>query len=169
MNEDIAIPPIRKDGLQLEEHRQLQNRFWFIQRVSWVGFGVISIVALLGFTGSGGVFQKQSIRFAEGIVDAPRVSRWEGSDEMKVRFTAEDDMQEITIAQPFFDTFGLERIQPEPAEALAAAGGQILRFPTDGAAPHVIGFSIRAMHFGWSRFDLTIGSETKTVNILVLP
>lgn len=69
MIEDISIPPVREDGLQLQEERRIQRVFWTVQRVSWFLFGVVCLVALLGFTGSGGVFQKQTVYFADAVVE----------------------------------------------------------------------------------------------------
>lgn len=169
MNEDIIIPPVREDGLQLEEHRRLQEWFWTVQRVCWIGFGLISVIALLGFAGSGGPFQKQQIEFASGVVEVPRISRWEGSDDMIIRFEADAGARDISITQPFFDRFMIERIQPEPAENLIITNGQSMRFAHEGAPPHLVDVSVRSMHFGWTRFDLTMGGETKTVSLLVLP
>lgn len=169
MNEDITIPPVREDGLQLEESRRLQNLFWSLQRVSWVIFGLICIAALLGFTGGGGMFQKQTLQFAGAEVEIPRISRWEGSDDMSIRFTEPDLPREVFIGQPFFDKFSIERIQPEPVENALAPDGQRMRFGVDGPAPHQVGIDMRSMHFGWAEFELVIGGEARTVRTLVLP
>lgn len=169
MNEDISIPPVRKDGLQLQEERRIQRMFWSIQRLSWFMFGVVCLIALLGFTGSGGVFQKQVIRFDSAIVEIPRVTRWEASDDLSIRFTTAEAAPEVTIAQPFFDLFSIERIQPEPEESVLAPSAQRLRFAAAGEPPHEVSVGIRSMHFGRANFDMTIGGKTRSVGILVLP
>ena len=169
MNEDISIPPVREDGLQLQEERRIQRVFWTVQRVSWFLFGVVCLVALLGFTGSGGVFQKQTVYFADAVVELPRITRWEASDDLSIRFTTPQAAPELTIAQPFFDLFSIERIQPEPQENTLASSAQRLRFAAEGAPPHEVSISIRSMHFGRASFDMTIGGETLMVGILVLP
>ncbi|WP_435170976.1 hypothetical protein [Falsirhodobacter sp. 1013] len=168
-SEDISIPPVRDDGLQLEERRDIQRVFWTVQRVSWAFFGLICLIALLGFTGSGGMFQKQKVFFADAEVELPRITRWEGSDGLRVRFTSAGVKPEILIAQPFFDLFSIERIQPEPQENALASAGQRMTFVAEGAPPHEVSISIRSMHFGRAKFDMTVGGETQTVNILVLP
>ncbi|WP_435170387.1 hypothetical protein [Falsirhodobacter sp. 1013] len=169
MNEDIVIPPMRDDGLQLEEHRRLQRRFWTFQRVAWSVFGFVCVIALLGFTGSGGVFQKQTVRFDNAVVEVPRVTRWEASDDLSIRFAGMEVPPEIILSQPFFDLFSIERIQPEPRETVLMSSAQRLRFATEGAPPHEVSIGMRSVHFGWARFDMTIGGETRMVNILVLP
>ena len=169
MNEDINIPPIREDGLQLHEERDLQSLFWTVQRLSWFLFGLVCLVALLGFTGSGGLLQKQTIRFAEAIVGLPRVTRWEATDEIVIRFTEAAETRDVTIGQEFFDLFSIDRIQPEPRESVLAPAAQRLRFAAEGAPPHQVTLAIRSRHFGLPRFDVTIGDESRRASILVLP
>ena len=165
----LSIPILRSDGLQLDEDRALQRRYWRIQRIAWWGFGLIMLLAVLGFSGSGGMFQKQTVSFKDAVVEAPRVSRWEGSDDLTIRFGDAAPTHSVTLSQPFFDRFTLERIQPEPAENRLLPGSQSMTFPAAGPAPHVVKFDMRAMHFGWTSFDLTIAGETRRINLIVLP
>lgn len=165
----LEIPPVRPDGLQLDEPRDRQRRYWQIQRVAWWGFGLVMLVAVLGLTGSGGVFHKQTIEFAAATVEIPRVSRWEGSDDLSVTFRNPEDSHELILTQPFFDRFMIERIQPEPDQNRLRPGGQSMTFPAQDAPPHQVKFDMRAMHFGWTSFDMTIAGETRRINLLVLP
>lgn len=57
------VPPIRPDGLQLDEHRQFQERFWTIERAAWIVFGMIVIAALAGAFGAGGRLPQQRQRW----------------------------------------------------------------------------------------------------------
>lgn len=169
MRERLSYPAIRDDGLQLEENRSFQERYWLLQRFAWAGFAVVMVLALLGLTGSGGYFQKQTIRFDDAVVQLPLVSRWEAADEMRITFEAPADIHTVTVAAGFFDRFDLERIEPEPAASHLHDGGQVMTFHAEGDGPHVVRFSLRAMHFGWTNFDLTIGGMTRPVNLVVLP
>lgn len=169
MHDDLSLPPVRDDGLQLDEPRRQQRRFWVIERICWGTFALICLIALLGFTGSSGPFQKQQVHFSDAVAEIPRISRWEATDNITVRFTAEGDTREMTLSQPFFNTLGLERIQPEPEDNALTPGGQRFRFLADGSPPHVVAFDVRPDHFGWLRFDLTIGNETRPIRMLVLP
>ena len=162
-------PSLRADGLQLDEHRDRQERYWRMQRVAWAGFGVIMLLAVLGLTGSGGVFQTRSIGFGTATVELPRVTRWEGSDELSVTFHDAADRHEIRIAQPFFDRFSIERIQPEPLDNVLLPGAQSLVFPAAGDPPHQVKIDLRAGHFGWTAFDMTIGGQTRRLSLIVLP
>lgn len=165
----LSVPPIRPDGLQLQEDRDRQIRYWRVQRLAWWGFGAIMLAALLGLTGSGGLFHQQTIRFAKATIEIPRVSRWEGSDAMTVTFHAASDRHELTLSQPFFNRFMIERIQPEPEQGSLVTGAQSLVFPADGAPPHHVTIGLRAKDFGHTRFDMTIDGETRPIALIVLP
>lgn len=169
MDKKLNCPPVRSDGLQLQEHRGFQERYWFIQRIAWCGYLVIVIVALLGLTGSGGYLHKQTVVFKGATVELPRVSRWEGSDDMKVTFSDGQTVHDLVISSAFFDRFSVEQIRPEPMQEDAMADAQGLRFSASGDAPHKVWFDLRAMHFGWTSFRVQIGEETRTINLLVLP
>lgn len=165
----LTVPPIRPDGLQLQEHRARQRRYWRIQRVAWWGFAAIMLAAVLGLTGNGGLFHKQTIRFAHATVEIPRVSRWDGSDAMTITFAASSDRPQITITQPFFDRFSVERIQPEAAQTLLTQGAQSMTFAATGPAPYRVTVDLRAASFGWTRFAVTVAGETRAVDLIVLP
>ncbi len=165
----LILPQVRPDGLQLDEHPNRQRRYWKVQRVAWWCFGAVMAVAVLGLTGSGGVFHKQTVEFAAATVEAPRVSRWEGSDDLTVTFRAPADSHDLTVTQPFFDRFMIERIQPEPDATLLRPQAQAMTFPADGDGPHQVKFDIRAMHFGWTSFAVTIAGETRRIDLVVLP
>lgn len=165
----LSVPPVWPDGLQLQEYRERQRRYWRIQRVAWWGFGAIMLAAILGLTGSGGVFQHQTVAFAGAIAQVPRISRWEGSDELSITFDNPAPRHEVRISQPFFDRFSVERIQPEPEQNLLTQGAQAMTFPADGPPPHQVRINLRAMHFGWTSFDMTIRGETRRITLIVLP
>lgn len=165
----LTIPAIRPDGLQLDEHRDRQRRYWRIQRIAWWGFAAVMALAVLGLTGSGGVFHSQTIRFADAVAEVPRVSRWQGSDSLTVTFNAAAPRHDLRISQPFFDRFSVEAVQPDPEETVVASGAQTLAFAARGPGPHRVAIDLRARHFGWTRFEMTIAGETRPVSLLVLP
>lgn len=169
MAQHSHMPPVRSDGLQLDEQRRRQERYWCIQRLAWWTFGAIVLLAALGLTGSGGVFHTQRIGFETATVELPRVTRWEGSDELAITFHDPAALHQIRITQPFFDRFSIERIQPEPLETVLLPGAQSMVFPSAGDPPHHVGIDLRAGHFGWTAFDITIGEQTRRVSLIVLP
>lgn len=164
------IPTIRQDGLQLDEHRRFQERYWRVQRVAWLGFGTALVLALLGFTGSGGPFHSQRIVFPDAVAEMPRVSRWDTADEMTITFTTADTRRKVTIGASFFDGFAVDEVRPAPAGSALGPAGQTLWFDVDDPRPpHRITLPLRAAHVGWRRFDLTLNGEVRSVRLLVLP
>ncbi|WP_136685762.1 hypothetical protein [Falsirhodobacter xinxiangensis] len=169
MHRDHLNPPLRKDGLQLDEHRDSQLKFWRIQRVAWVFFALIIVGALLGLTGSGGLLQKQSVSLGEVTLKLPRVSRWEAADEISITFGGNVETPSITISQPFFERFGVERIQPEPASTTLTPFGQTFTFDAAGNAERAVQIDIRSLHFGFTRFEIAVGSERRSTSLIILP
>lgn len=163
------LPPVRADGLQLDEQRGWQEGYWRVQRIAWCGFWVVVLLAALGLTGAGGVFHSQTIDFGAATAEMPRVTRWKGSDTMAVTFHDPADRHAIRIGQSFFDRFSIERIQPEPADAVLMPGAQSWAFSSTGDPPHTVGIDLRAGHFGWTGFDMTINGQTRRVSLIVLP
>lgn len=165
----MHVPQVRPDGLQLDEHRNRQERYWRVQRVAWWSFGAVILLAALGLTGAGGPFQTRTVTFASATVDMPRVTRWDGSDRMTITFRDPALRPEIRITQPFFKRFSIERIQPEPVEARLLPDAQALAFAAGGDPPHHVTIDLRADHFGWTAFDITIGGERRRVSLIALP
>ena len=75
-------------GLEVNDAPRFQHGFWIAERVSWLFFFLLLIVAVLGFTGMGGVFAAASVRSAAAEVEFPRVARWEASDEVRISLEA---------------------------------------------------------------------------------
>lgn len=169
MAKEPAAPPLRADGLQIEEDRAFQRRFWRAQRLAWLAFAAACLVALLGLTGSGGAFQKSVMRFEGARVEFPRISRWEGPDELKVRFERPAPSHGLRIGRDFLDRFSVERIQPEPERSTLSGAAQSFVFAAEGEGPRTVTLDIRSKHFGWTRLEVGIGAETRTAHILILP
>jgi len=169
MTGNLRIPAIRADGLQLEEHRDFQERYWRVQRLAWLGYGLAMTFALLGLTGSGGALHMQEIRFPGAVAEIPRVARWEAWDEIRMTFTGPGDEHRLRIGTDFFDLFEIGRIQPDPVESSLGSHSHVMSFTAEGTTPHEVRISTRPMHFGWTRFELGLDGENRSVRILVLP
>lgn len=169
MSRQMPIPPLRDDGLQIDEDRGFQERFWRLQRIAWLVFGAICILAILGLTGSGGPLRGTSLRLDGAQVDLPRISRWEAADEISITFTAPAGPPTLRIGPEFFDKFSVERIQPEPQATSLTAAGQVLTFPAQGPGPYRVTMDIRAFHFGLADFDIAAGADSRRARILILP
>lgn len=168
MPNDVQPPPIRDDGLQLSESRSFQNRLWTLQRLAWIGFALVLLLALAGFSGSGGYFSRQTLQIGDATAVLPRVSRWQASDGLSLE-VREASSVEVVFGPTFRDYFVIEQIQPQPDHSEAAPSGLRLRFSLSGDGTKKIDFDVRASRPGWASFDVSVGSATETVWTAVLP
>ncbi|GGL53351.1 hypothetical protein [Wenxinia marina] len=159
--------PIRGDGLQLDEHRDVQRLHWRLERGLWVGFGIFVAAALLGFTGAGGWAADRTLTVGAAEVEMPRLARWQAADRMDVRFTTEADAYVVTLEPAFLDAFSIETVTPRPNRETSRGGLLVLEF--DAGAGAEISFSIRPRSPGLPRYRLGVGAADAEVWTLVLP
>lgn len=166
----IKTPSIREDGLQLDEHRRFQERFWTIERGAWIGFGLLLLAALLGLTGSGGALSRATAHLQGGSIDHPRVARWQSAAEMVVTFAAGAAERRLTLSRNFSDALQVEAIQPEPQSTAATGDGAVLTFETDPAEPAEVTFHVRPLKPGLRTFEARIDDgASASIGLLVLP
>src|SRR5690606_3398725 len=128
MAEAVKAPPIRQDGLQLEEHRAFQERYWTLERIAWLRFALLLLAALLGLACAGGPLSRTTTALAGGSVEHPRVLRLEAADEIVVRFAPGGTEQVLTLPTAFARALQIEQIHPEPERALLVPGGVAMIF-----------------------------------------
>lgn len=163
----------RRRSIELGTDRRFEERFWTVQRISWVAFALIVAAALAGFSGRGGPFAHQVAEGAAADLEYPQFTRWLSSDDMQLTL-APTGAEEATvdISSGFFDIFQVENIQPAPKDSYMAAGGQRLVFalqPPSGSRE--IKFNLRAIQpsFG-KRFTISVdGGRPLSFHSVVLP
>jgi hypothetical protein len=123
-----------KHGLdELEEDIPFQRRFWLIQRGAWAVFALLLGLAIFGFTGGGGVAAHGEAAIADGSVEYPRVSRWQGVDDLIVRLDAGADAALVVeLNSNFVEAFEVTGVQPEPSSAAVTARGVSYEFDVQG-------------------------------------
>jgi hypothetical protein len=167
---EIAQPPIRDDGLQIEEDRKFQERFWTIERWSWLGFGLILLLALTGLMGGGGLLSHSTVDLAAGQVDYPRVARWESADEITVAFASSSPEHRLTISPQFSKYFQIEDIQPLPDRSLTSSAGETMVFKSEEGPPSQVVLHLRAQRPGLARYDVSLdGGSPVSATTVVLP
>lgn len=163
-------PSIRDDGLQLDEHTKFQERFWVVERIAWIAFGLLLVAALLGFTGSGGPISRTVLAIEGGTIDFPHVTRWEAADEIVVRFAPGEAERSLTLSSEFAEAMQIEAIQPEPARSVAGPEGTVLVFETAAGAPADVTLHVTPLKSGLPTFEARIGDGAATsLSMLVLP
>ncbi len=121
------------DQLDLDDDRAFQKRFWGIERSAWVVFVVLIMLALLGFSGSGGWFADRSISTSVGRLVVPQVTRWQTSDNLQLD-VREAGVVLVEFDHAFLNLYELTLLTPEPLDAAATSYGVAFRYrPATGA------------------------------------
>jgi len=165
----MQAPPIRKDGLQLDEKRKFHRAFWVVERIAWVAFALVLVLALTGLTGSGGPLSKVTVSFPAGEADHPRVARWEASDELLVRFNGGAETRRLALDHSFFEYFEVEGVQPEPERTLTGPDGVVMEFSAEQSAPIRVIIYLRALHAGLVNYRIGLDDSTAEASTIILP
>ena len=166
---DAEGPTVRPDGLQLDEHRSFQERWWTVERFAWGGFCVLVAMAASGLLGGGGPLANARHDFEGGALEYPRVSRWQANDQMRVVFAADAPMKAVTLGD-LASHFTIETVIPEPARTLTTDNGPRMEFAFDEGASGTVVFTVRAGSPGLARFSVAVGADAPVpLSSLVLP
>lgn len=164
-------PLARKDGLQLDEHRRFQERFWTIERSSWGVFSLFIALALAGAFGSGGPLATKVTETDTVLIKHPRIGRWEGTDEMSVQFRPDPALQTRSLFLPnsFAEVFQVEDIQPLPARTAIEADGQRLHFNNPSRDGGTVKLHLRAQSAGYATFDIAVDNDVLSLSSFIFP
>ena len=165
----LEQPAVRPDGLQLNENRSYQEKHWTAERCAWLAFLAIAFAAILGATGSGGVFSHSLASLEGGEMDYPRIARWAASDEMTVRLDQGSGERTLLLSNGFARSFQIESVQPQPVRVDAVPDGQRLRFASSGGPAQIV-LHLRPQSPGIARFRASIdGGAPQDLATLILP
>ena len=168
--ERAKAPVIRDDGLQLEEHRGFQERFWSVQRGAWIAFGLFLLAALLGLTGAGGPLSRASVPLDGGTLDYPRIARWQSADEIVVRFAPGPAERSLALSPDFTSTLQIQTIHPEPQRSVAGPDGTRLTFATLAGNEAEVQIGVSPLQPGYSDFAIQIDDgASHSFGMIVLP
>ena len=116
-------------GLQIDEDRAWQEKFWTVQRVAWVLMALFIVAVIAGLTGNGGPFASASARTSAGTVEYPRVTRWLADEQVTLRLAPSTEGEvEVLLPREFGTLFTISSIVPEPSKSEATAAGDRLTF-----------------------------------------
>ncbi|MBY5411769.1 protein-L-isoaspartate(D-aspartate) O-methyltransferase [Rhizobium leguminosarum] len=151
------------------DHSEFQQKFWAVQRISWMVFTLLLVTCLLGLLGRGGPFSRQTLILPEGSVDFPVISRWNAPEDMTVTFAPSSEDRVVTINAAFLQGFSVQSIDP-PQKATFARDGRIgYVFPADLAEPTQIVFRLQTQLAGPRRATIGMGGETRSQSTFIFP
>lgn len=125
----MAAEQRKSGGLQVNEDRAWQEKFWTAQRVSWIAMALVIVVAVLGLTGKGGPFASASARSASGTIEYPRITRWQSQEEVAVRLApSAAGKVDLLLSPSFARLFSIKSVVPEPSSVATTGAGQRFTF-----------------------------------------
>jgi hypothetical protein len=162
------MPPVRADGLQIDEDRRLQERIWFAERVSHGAILLLVLAAVAGLAGSGGILARGTIATAAGTIDHPRILRWETAEDLTVRFEAAGGDRSLRLVGPLADRVFVEAIQPDPRASRATAEGVVYDFAAEAGAFAVVTLRLRASRPGVVRLGIGVDDAPAVEALIVV-
>lgn len=160
------------NGLELNEDRAFQEKFWIAERVAWIAMVAVLALALLGLTGRGGPLATATVSTPQGEVTYPRVTRWEADDSLTFKLAPGGAEATVDLSSTFGQLFEIVDIQPAPHESRSTANGQRLLFKLgDPSGTREVVIHVRAAKPSLGRqFDVRInGGEPVSLRAVVLP
>ncbi|MEJ8571471.1 hypothetical protein [Microbaculum marinum] len=167
--DELATPPIRPDGLQIDERPRLQKVFWRVERVSWILFLLAVLAAVAGLTGAGGYLSRQVLELGDAQVDLPRISRWQTAETMTLTIPGTEKRHVLRVSNSFAEHFAIEQIVPEPRRSSVADGAIEFEFAAEGPGAHFIAFGLRPTRPGTASFDIAVDGISGRAGATILP
>lgn len=163
------VPRVRPDGLQLDEKRRFQERWWTTERIAWIAFCCLVIVAATGALGAGGPLATARQQVGGAELEYPRISRWQARDRIHIHFQP-GASNRILIMKDILSSFAAEEIQPPPARSRLGSEGLELHFEFEPDAPGLVKLQVRATRLGPVTFQVKVDdSDAVTLNSFILP
>jgi len=169
MAADLEAPPVRPDGLQLDERRSFQRKFWRVERIGWLLFTGLILCALAGLAGGGGYFSRQSVAAGGSLLDLPRIAHAQGDDRISILAEGDGASLSIVFDEAFSRHFLIEGMQPAAERSAMVSGGFELVFARSGEGPSRVLIDIRPLRPGYAAVGISVDGERARAGILVLP
>lgn len=170
MSQHCRLPHTRPDGLQLEEHRDHQERLWNLERWAWAAFGGLIFAALLGATGGGGLLAHRMTEVWGGVIEYPRIGRWQAGDVIVFHLPGGAVEREVAMGTAFAEAYEIRDLQPPAERVESGPDGQLMYFRLDQGGPARIVLHVRPEHPGLVRWRVGIdGGPPVSLSAFILP
>lgn len=155
-------------ALDVGENRSLQHTIWFVQRVSWIIFAFVIVVALSGLTGAGGWWSQQIVTAGKVQAVVPRIARWGASDVVTLTFPAARSVN-VDLDGAFMTAFDLVKIHPAPIAQQSVGAG--LRLIVDGGEEQTATLRLQVVprEAGITLVKIVADGEKLPVRLVILP
>lgn len=158
--------------VDVDADRAFQERYWIAVRIGWVAMAGLWLAAILGFTGSGGIYSSQTVAAGSSWIDLPAVGRWQASDRLTVHVAEPGDRTTVLIPSGFGDVYTIEAVTPKAVSVTALPEGDLFEFTGREGGPVTIDFAVRPAQPVWrTRLDPfeVDGTSSASTTLTVLP
>lgn len=165
----VQEPNLRSDGLQINDHPGFQRVFWRVERVAWIGFVFLILLAVLGLTGAGGLFADRTLQVGGAEITQTQFARWQTTHRLLIRMPATAAVDPvISISDDYAEDFTAEAVMPQPARVDIEGGMHHYHFSSH-SGPRIIVFDLTPRQPGIYRHDLAIDGRSVSLTTYVLP
>jgi hypothetical protein len=161
------MPNQRRREYPIHEDAVFQARTWALQRVAWVIFVLIPMLALSGLFAHGLLSEQTAGNAATLAVEYQRFQRVTDLTRFVVRIN--DAPGDLRLAPPFQETYEIESIQPQPARSAAGSDGLELRFDKPSVGTLVAVIWARPRQYGRFAMRAQHGETSVLFDILIYP
>ena len=162
------------------EDLEFQRRWWKFERATWLFFGLIVVLDLLGVFGRGPVAKTHKAT-ADGAMylNYERVERFSTPSILTVHFgqnAVRDGAVELWVSDSVVKTLGNQRIIPQPAASQMTDGGILYTFSAE-TGPISVEFALQPADPGLAHFTLKLAPDGRvsqpmdavTAGVFVMP
>lgn len=155
-----------------QSHAAQQRREWVLQRVMWVGVGLVLAAALAGLLGRGPA--SRGTLSQDGItLEYERVVRCKATAELRMTLPSaggEDGLVALEVGGGYLDHVELESVVPEPLEQRSRPGAVVLLFrPARQGEPLAVVLRAKVETIGRLRGSISTGAGAVRFEQIALP
>ncbi len=159
----------RSHDAQINENHRFQAWFWAVQRVAWVGFGVLVVAALLGFTGGGGRYAQGQFADEFMTLTYPAVTRRRAEAVLNIAITGARPQTIVQFDAAFQDAFSVVTMVPPASSAVATQTGITYSFDLSGPGPKLLRLDLSGNMVGIANYTLHVDGRMVALSSLILP
>ena len=127
------------------------------------------IACLLGAFGRGGYLSRAVSTSPRGVVDAPRITRWNAPDDLRITFAPSTEDCLFYVDGRFFETFSIEGVDPPQKATIVRDGLTGYVFPSDPSKPTMIVFRLQVQSPGLRNMTTGINGQVAEHSLFVFP
>ncbi len=160
----------RIQDMEVDQNLEFQKKEWAVERIGWVGMGLILLLALLGLFGDGPLSRVRVNAGGATELEYQRFMRDGSEDVLLVRtLPGPDGKVVVELERAYLQRYKVNQVQPEPESVQVGNGVMRFVFRAYGSEPVTIIYHLTPLKVGSARTLLGVNGERITVNQFVYP